>query len=65
MVGFLADTHIYENHVDGLREQLSRDPKPLPRLRTEKFASVFDWEYRDSQVEGYEHHPKIPFVIAV
>ena len=65
LVGFLADTHIYENHVVGLREQLSRDPKPLPRVSTEKFVSIFDWDYRDSRVVGYEHHPKIPFVIAV
>jgi thymidylate synthase len=65
LVGFLADAHIYSNHVDGLKEQLSRDIKTLPKLTTPKFTSIFDWEYTDSIVENYEHHPRIKFEIAV
>jgi thymidylate synthase len=65
LIGFLADTHIYVRHVPGLREQLSREPFPLPRLVTPEFTSIFDWTYQDSHVEGYRHHPKIPFEIAV
>jgi thymidylate synthase len=65
LVGFLADTHIYVNHVEGLRTQLSREPKPLPRISTDRFNSIFDWKYTDSRVIGYEHHPKIAFDIAI
>ena len=65
LVGFLADTHVYVNHVDGLEEQLSREPYGLPSLRTEPFTSLFDWKYEDSRVEGYEHHPRIKFAVAV
>jgi len=65
LVGFLADTHIYENHVEGLREQLKRSLFKLPRIQTDKFTSIFDWEYTDSDVTPYDHHPKIPFEIAV
>lgn len=65
LTGFLADTHIYTNHVDGLKEQLSREPKPLPKLETENFTSIFDWTAEDSKVIGYESHPRISFEIAV
>ena len=67
LVGLLADTHIYANHIDGAKEQLSRDPTKykLPTINTEKFSSIFDWEYSDSKVEGYESHPRIPFEISV
>jgi len=65
LVGFLGDTHVYVNHTDGLKEQLSRKPHKLPRLKTENFTSIFDWRYTDSIVEGYEAHPTIKFEIAV
>ncbi len=67
LTGFLADTHIYSNHVEGLKEQLSRDADkyPLPTVKTENFTSVFDWSYKDSVVEGYESYPSIKFEIAV
>lgn len=67
LVGFLADTHIYVNHLDGVKEQLSRDPEkyPLPKITTENFTSIFDWKYEDSKVTGYESYPRIEFPIAV
>lgn len=65
LVGFLADTHIYLNHVEGLKEQLSRTPDPLCSIRTDNFTSIFDWKYEDSVVENYEHHPRIKFDVAV
>ena len=65
LVGFLADTHIYENHIEGLKEQLTREPKNLPTIKTENFTSIFDWKYEDSKVDNYEHHPRIQFDIAV
>ncbi len=67
LIGFLADTHVYLNQVDGIREQLTRDPHryPLPRIVTEPFTSMWDWRAEDSRVEGYESYGKIDFPIAV
>ncbi len=65
LVGFLADTHVYVSHRAGLEEQLGREPFPLPRLITPQFSDLFDWQYQDSRVEGYQHHPRISFEIAV
>lgn len=65
LVGFLADTHIYVNHIDGMREQLSREPMALPTISTPDFRDIFSWEYEQSKIENYNHHPKIAFEIAV
>lgn len=67
LIGFLADTHIYVNHVDGAKEQLTRDPNkyPLPKIVTEPFTSIFDWKAEDTKLEGYEAYPTIKFEIAV
>jgi thymidylate synthase len=65
LVGFLADTHIYVNHVDAIRGQLERVPRALPKIRTEQFSSVFGWHYTDTVIEGYEPYPSIQFEIAV
>lgn len=65
LIGFLGDIHIYVNHVEGLKEQLSRKPMKLPKIKTDNFKSIFDWKYEDSKVEDYEHHPRIKFKIAV
>ena len=65
LVGFLADVHIYVNHVEGAKEQLGREPKALPKIITEPFTSIFDWKYEDSKVEGYDPAPTIKFDIAV
>ncbi len=65
LVGFLADTHIYVNHIEGMKEQLSREPKKLPTIKTKNFNSIFDWKYEDSIIEDYEHHPRIKFEVAV
>ncbi|MEO5928108.1 MAG: thymidylate synthase [Patescibacteria group bacterium] len=65
LVGFLADVHIYVNHVDGAKEQLAREPKALPKIVTDPFTSIFDWKYEDSKIEGYDPQPTIKFDIAV
>jgi thymidylate synthase len=65
LTGFLGDTHIYENHIIGAKEQLSRKTLKLPNIETEKFTSIFDWEYKDTKMVGYESHPKISFDIAI
>lgn len=67
LVGFLADVHIYVNHIDGAKEQLTRDPNlyPLCQIQTDNFTSIFDWKYDDSTISNYQSHPKIAFEIAV
>jgi thymidylate synthase len=65
LIGFLGDTHIYVNHVDAIRVQLAREPRALPKIRTDKFSSIFDWQYTDTVIEGYAPHPAIQFDIAV
>ncbi len=67
LTGFLADTHIYLNHLEGMAEQLKRDPKkyPLPKVETKNFTSIFDWQYTDTEVLNYQSYPRIKFEIAV
>ena len=67
LIGFLGDVHIYENHVEGAKEQLGRDSKkyPLPQVKTENFKSIFEWQYTDTTLENYQSHPAIKFDIAV
>lgn len=65
LVGFLGDVHIYENHIDRAREQLKREPYKLPKIKTENFSSIFDWEHTDSKIINYQSHPKIKFDIAI
>lgn len=61
LVGHLGDVHIYENHVEGLMNQLSRVPHKLSKIETDDFTSIFDWEYTDSRVVDYESHDRIDF----
>ena len=67
LVGFLADTHIYTNHIDGAKEQLTRDPNtyPLPNIQTDNFTSIFDWKCEDSKILNYQSYPSIKFDIAI
>lgn len=65
LVGFMADTHVYVNHVEGLRSQLEREPYSLPRVETTGSEDIFDWTFGLSRTVDYVHHPKIDFPIAV
>lgn len=60
-----GDCHIYDNHVDQVREQLGRTPYPFPRLELHKAASLFDYDYDDLTVVDYQHHPAIKAPVAV
>lgn len=61
-----GDCHVYDNHVEQVREQLSREPYPYPRLRlARRPATVFDYAYEDFELLGYRHHPAIPAPVAV
>src|SRR5699024_2883069 len=59
-----GDCHIYDNHVEQVRTQLSREPFPYPELRLEKAASLFDYRFEDLDVGGYGNHPGIKAPVA-
>lgn len=60
-----GDCHIYDNHVEQVQEQLSRDALPYPTVKIRKRDSIFDYEYDDFEVVGYEHHAPISAPVAV
>jgi thymidylate synthase len=60
-----GDCHIYDNHLEQVREQLSRDPYPFPRLELRKAPSLFEYELEDLQLVDYRHHPAIKAPVAV
>lgn len=62
----LGDAHIYTNHFEQVREQLSREPRPLPTMRINpEVKSLFDFKYEDFTLENYNPHPHIKGVVAV
>ena len=62
----LGDAHIYTNHFDQVELQLSRDPKPLPKLKLNPdINDLFDFKYEDIEVLNYDPHPGIKGVVAV
>lgn len=60
-----GDCHIYDNHVEQVREQLTREPYPFPTLRLRRADSLFDYSFDDVVVEDYQHHPAIKAPVAV
>ncbi|MDK1326921.1 MULTISPECIES: thymidylate synthase [unclassified Arthrobacter] len=61
-----GDVHIYDNHVEQVREQLSREPFPYPKLHIRRTPeSIFDYTLEDFEVRDYQHHPGIKAPIAV
>ena len=62
----LGDAHIYTNHLEQVREQLSREPRALPRMIINpEVESIFDFKYTDFQLTDYDPHPHIAGVVAV
>lgn len=61
-----GDVHLYNNHLDQARLQLSRDTRPLPKLElTDRGQGLDDWEYDDIAVVGYDPHPGIKAKVSV
>lgn len=61
-----GDVHLYRNHFDQAKEQLTRHPRPLPRMQiTRKHASISEYEFDDFVLDGYDPHPLIKAPVAV
>lgn len=61
-----GDVHLYSNHIEQAREQLSRTPRPLPKLQLNPgVKDLFSFRYEDIEIVGYEPHPPIKAPVAV
>ena len=62
----LGDAHLYLNHLDQARLQLTREPRPLPRMIINpEVKDIFDFKYSDFTLEGYDPHPHIKAEVSV
>lgn len=62
----LGDAHLYSNHIGQARLQLTREPLQLPRMRIKRSVrSIFEFDYDDFELAGYEAHPHIKAEVAV
>lgn len=65
LIGFLMDTHIYSNHLEGVKKQLTQRTYPLPMVITDNFTSIFDWNHNDTQLLNYQHSDPIKYEVSV
>lgn len=65
LIGFLGDVHVYHNHMEQIQAQLEREPYPAPKLILGGHESIFDWEWSDATLDGYQSHGALPGAIAV
>lgn len=62
----LGDAHIYSNHMEQVKLQLTREPYPLPFMKiNQEVKNIFDFRYEDFELVGYQSHPHIPGKVAV
>ncbi|KRH93919.1 thymidylate synthase [Pseudoloma neurophilia] len=67
-IHFMADCHIYSNHIDALKEQLKREPYPFPKLKINpkrEIKKIDDFEFEDFELIDYECHPRIYMKMAI
>ena len=61
-----GDTHLYLNHLEQAKLQLTREPRPLPKMKINPdVKDIFDFKYEDFELIGYDPLPHIPGVVAV
>ena len=61
-----GDAHIYLNHLEQVNKQLSREPKPYPKMELNtNVTDLFDFDFEDFTLEGYDPHPGIKAPVAV
>jgi len=61
-----GDAHIYNNHMDQLELQLTREPKPLPKMiLNPEIKNIFDFKFEDFTLVDYDPHPHIKGIVAV
>ena len=60
-----GDVHLYKNHIAQATLQISRDPRPLPTLQLNKASSMFEYQFDDFKIEGYDPWPTIKAEVAV
>lgn len=62
----MGDAHIYLNHIEQVKLQLTREPRPLPKLVFKrKPESIYDYKFEDFEIVGYDPHPHIPAPVSV
>ena len=69
LIGFFADMHIYTNHLEQVKEQLSREPFESPTVNIlnaeDPNWTIWDWKYTDFELVNYQCHPSIKAPVAV
>jgi len=62
----MGDLHLYKNHLEQAKLQLTREPRPLTKLVIKrKPESIFDYKFEDFEIVGYDPHPAISAPIAI
>ncbi len=62
----LGDAHLYQNHLEQARLQITREPRKLPRMiLNPEVKDIFDFKYEDFVLEGYDPHPHIKAEVSV
>lgn len=62
----MGDTHVYRNHVDALKEQVLREPRPFPKMKIcREVKNIEEFKFTDFQIDGYNPHPKLSMPMAL